>query len=71
MQLSTTKKEDWMLIWNEESQKFKVKWFKSYKILKTHSLKTYTLKMFTECVLWNLIYNNWLIKAYIFNADEF
>jgi len=25
VQLSTTKKEDWMLIWNEESQKFKAK----------------------------------------------
>ncbi len=39
--------------------------------MKTHSLKTYALKMFTECVLWNLIYNNWFIKAYIFNVDEF
>jgi len=51
VQLSTTKKEDWVFIWNKESQKFKTKWFKSYKILKTHSLKTYTLKMVTECVL--------------------
>ncbi len=51
MWLSTIKKEDWMLIQNEESQKFKAKWFKSYKILKTHSLETYTLEMFTECVL--------------------
>ncbi len=56
--LSTTKKEDWMLIQNEESQKFKAKWFESYKILKTHSLETYTLEMFTEHVLQNLIYNN-------------
>jgi len=58
VQLSTTKKEDWVLIRNEESQKFKVKWFKSYKILKTHSLEIYTLEMLTECVLWNLIHNN-------------
>ncbi len=56
--LSTTKKEDWVLIWNEELQKFKAKWFESYKILKTHSLETYALEMFTECVLWNLIYDN-------------
>ncbi len=56
--LSTTKKEDWMLIQNEESQKFKAKWFESYKILKTHSLETYALEMFTEHVLQNLIYNN-------------
>ncbi len=69
--LSTIKKEDWVLIWNEESQKFKAKWFESYKILKTHLLKTYTLKMLTEYVLWNSIHNNWFIKAYIFNANEF
>ncbi len=71
VQLSTTKKEDWMLIWNEELQKFEAKWFESYKILKTHSLETYALEMLTECVLWNLIYNNWLVKAHIFDADEF
>ncbi len=71
MQLSTTKKEDWVLIWNEESQKFKAKWFKSYKILKTHSLETYALKMFTECVLQNLIHDNWFVKAHIFNVNEF
>jgi len=71
VQLSTTKKEDWMLIQNEESQKFKAKWFESYKILKTHLLKTYALEMFAECVLQNLIYSNWLIKAYIFNVNEF
>ncbi len=71
VQLSTTKKEDWMLIWNEESQKFKAKWFESYKILKTHSLKTYALKMFTECVLQNLIHDNQLMKAHIFNVNEF
>ncbi len=58
VQLSTTKKEDWILIWNEESQKFKTKWFKSYKILKTHSLEIYALEMLTKHVLWNLIYNN-------------
>ncbi len=58
VQLSTIKKEDWVLIWNEESQKFKVKWFKSYKILKIHLLKTYALKMSVEHVLWNLIHNN-------------
>jgi len=58
VQLSITKKEDWVFIWNEESQKFKAKWFKSYKILKTHSLKTYALEMFTEHVLQNLIYDN-------------
>ena len=51
VQLSTIKKEDWVLIWNEESQKFKAKWFEFYKILKTYSLETYALKMFTECVL--------------------
>ncbi len=56
--LSITKKEDWVLIWNEESQKFKAKWFESYKILKTHLLETYALEMFTECILWNLIHNN-------------
>jgi len=71
VQLSTTKKEDWMLIWNEESQKFKAKWFESYKILKTYSLETYALKMLTECVLQNLIHDNQLIKAHIFDADEF
>ena len=58
VQLSTTKKEDWMLIQNEESQKFEAKWFESYKILKTHLLKTYALEMLTEHVLQNLIYNN-------------
>ncbi len=58
VQLSTTKKEDWVLIWNEESQKFKAKWFESYKILKTHSLKTYTLEMLIEHILQNLIHNN-------------
>ncbi len=47
-----------MLIWNEESQKFKAKWFESYKILKTYLLEIYALKMSTECVLQNLIYNN-------------
>ncbi len=51
VQLSIIKKEDWILIQNEESQKFKAKWFKSYKILKTHSLRTYALKMLTEHVL--------------------
>ncbi len=56
--LSTIKKEDWVLIWNEKSQKFKVKWFESYKILKTHLLETYALRMLTECVLQNLIHNN-------------
>ncbi len=56
--LSTIKKEDWMLIWNEESQKFKAKWFKSYKILKTYSLEIYALRMFIEYVLQNLIHNN-------------
>ena len=56
--LSIIKKEDWVFIWNEESQKFKAKWFEFYKILKTHLLETYALKMLTECVLWNLIYNN-------------
>ncbi len=71
VQLSTTKKEDWILIQNEESQKFKAKWFESYKILKTHSLKTYALEMFAECVLQNLIHSNWLIKAYIFDVNEF
>jgi len=71
VQLSTTKKEDWMLIWNEESQKFEAKWFKSYKILKTYSLETYALKMLTECVLQNLIHDNQLIKVHIFDADEF
>jgi len=49
--LSTTKKEDWVLIWNEKSQKFKAKWFKSYKILKTHSLRIYALKILIRCVL--------------------
>ncbi len=39
--------------------------------MKTYLLKTYALKMFIECVLQNLIYNNQLIKAHIFNADEF
>jgi len=39
--------------------------------LKTHLLKTYTLKMLTEHVLWNLIYNNWFVKAHIFNVNEF
>ncbi len=58
VQLSITKKEDWVFIWNEEFQKFKAKWFKFYKILKTHLLRTYTLKMLTEYVLWNLIHNN-------------
>ncbi len=56
--LSTIKKEDWMLIWNEESQKFKAKWFESYKILKTYSLEIYALRMFIEHVLQNLIHNN-------------
>ncbi len=56
--LSTTKKGDWVLIQNEESQKFKAKWFESYKILKTHSLETYALEMLTEHVLWNLIHDN-------------
>ncbi len=56
--LSTTKKEDWVLIQNKESQKFKVKWFESYKILKTYLLETYALEMFMRCVLWNLIHNN-------------
>ncbi len=69
--LSTTKKEDWVFIQNEEPQKFKAKWFKSYKVLKTHSLETYALEMLTEHVLWNLIYNNWLIKAYIFDVNKF
>jgi len=69
--LSTIKKEDWVLIWNEESQKFKAKWFESYKILKTHLLETYALEMLTECVLWNLIHNNQLVKAHIFNVNEF
>jgi len=49
--LSTTKKEDWVLIQNKESQKFKVKWFESYKILKTYLLETYALEMFMRCVL--------------------
>jgi len=71
VQLSTTKKEDWVLIRNEESQKFKVKWFESYKILKTHLLKTYALEMFIECVLWNLIHNNQFVKAHIFDINEF
>jgi len=71
VQLSTTKKEDWVLIWNEESQKFKAKWFKSYKILKTYLLEIYALEMFTEYVLQNLIHNNWFVKAYIFNVNEF
>jgi len=39
--------------------------------LKTHSLKTYALEMFVECVLQNLIHSNWLMKAYIFNVNEF
>jgi len=39
--------------------------------LKTHSLKTYTLKMLIEHVLQNLIYNNQLVKAHIFNVNEF
>ncbi len=39
--------------------------------MKTYSLETYALEMLTECVLQNLIHNNWLIKAHIFNADEF
>ena len=39
--------------------------------MKTHSLKIYALKMFTECVLWNLIHNNWFIKIYIFNVNKF
>jgi len=39
--------------------------------LKTHSLEIYALKMLTECVLWNLIYNNQLVKAHIFNVNEF
>jgi len=56
--LSTIKKENWVLIWNEEFQKFEVKWFKFYKILKTHSLKTYALQTSMKCVLWNLIHNN-------------
>jgi len=71
VQLSTIKKEDWVLIWNEESQKFKAKWFKSYKILKTHLLKIYALRMFTECVLQNLIHNNQFVKVHIFNVNEF
>jgi len=58
VQLSITKKEDWVLIQNEESQKFKAKWFESYKVLKTHLLEIYALKMLTECVLQNLIHNN-------------
>ena len=69
--LSITKKEDWVLIQNEESQKFKAKWFESYKILKTHSLEIYALKMFTECILWNSIHNNQLMKAHIFDVNEF
>ncbi len=69
VQLSTTKKEDWVLIQNEESQKFKAKWFKSYKVLKTHSLETYALEMLTGCVLQNLIHNNWLVKAHTFDAN--
>ncbi len=71
MQLSTTKKEDWVLIQNEELQKFKAKWFESYKILKTHSLETYALEMFTEHVLQNLIHDNQLVKAHIFDVNEF
>jgi len=39
--------------------------------LKTYSLEIYTLEMLTEHVLWNLIYSNWLVKAHIFNVNEF
>jgi len=39
--------------------------------LKTHLLKTYALEMLTECVLQNLIHNNQLVKAHIFDVNEF
>ncbi len=39
--------------------------------MKTHSLETYALEMLTEHVLWNLIHNNWFVKAHIFNVNEF
>jgi len=58
VQLSIIKKEDWVFIRNEESQKFKAKWFEFYKILKTYLLRIYALKMLTEHVLQNLIHNN-------------
>ncbi len=39
--------------------------------MKTHLLEIYALRMFIEYILQNLIYNNWFMKAYIFNVNEF
>ncbi len=44
---------------------------KSYKILKTHPLGTYTLEMLTGHILPNLIHGNQLVKAHTFDANEF
>ena len=57
------KKNDWVLVWNKESQKFQLKWFKLYKILKSHSFDTYALMKSDDCVLHNLINESRLIKT--------
>ncbi len=71
MRLSTTKEGDWVLIRNEEPQKFEAKWFGPYKVLKTHPLGTYALGTPTGRVLRNLIHGNRLVKAHTFDADGF
>ena len=56
-------KNNWVLICNKESEKFQLKWFKSYHMLKAHSLETYALKKFSEQILQNLINKARLIKT--------
>ena len=37
------KKDDWVLVRNEEKQKFEANWFGPYKIIKESPLNTYAL----------------------------
>ena len=56
------KKNNWVLICNKESKKFQLKWFKSYHMLKAHSLEIYILKKLSRQILQNLINKVKLIK---------
>jgi hypothetical protein len=59
-----------MLIQNKKFKKFKLKWFKSYKILKSHFLETYALTKSDKQMLRNLINKSRLIKANIENSEQ-
>ena len=63
------KVKHWMLIKHEKEQKFEINWYKFYKILSHHFLKTYRLILSNDKLLKNLFNDNKFVKANVIDDN--